>query len=55
MNSFEKDQILSLIDMYPNNFELGSKVRSILGHKDIIIKYPNDYILGEYLRKSFKR
>lgn len=55
MNNFEKEQILLLIDMYQNNFELGSKVRSLFGYKEIVIEYPNDYNLGEYLRKNIKQ
>jgi hypothetical protein len=48
-----------LIMEYPNNSELGSKWRSIcikFGElDDFCFEFPNDYDLGNFLRKKFNK
>lgn len=53
--SLVRDQLLSLIDKYKNNYDLGSKVRTLFRNDPDVIDTPNDYKLGELVRKEINK
>jgi hypothetical protein len=54
-NCFVIDQLKSLSDKYKNDYELGSKVRILFSNDINIINSPNDYKLGELVRKEINK
>ncbi len=52
--SLVKNQLISLIEKYNNNYDLGSKVRTLFRNDPNVINTPNDYKLGELVRQNIK-
>ena len=50
-----RDQLKSLTDKYTNNYILGNKVRILFNNEEFVTNTPNDYILGELVRKEMNK